>query len=80
MKSTVFPSQLAMFEPSGSELATLARTHAGIFSKLERSASVLDLRGFASAASVYRRQSLESLERSFVCELTLQFESLAGLS
>ena len=80
MKTSISPDQLAMFEPSGPELASLAGSHASVAASCIRKAENLELRGFSASAAAYYCQAFRAFDRSYVCELALQFETLAGLS
>lgn len=74
------PGQLVMFEPTGSDLAKLAKTHASTAESLQYQVDNLKLRGFSASASAYARLCELSDDQATVCELALQFEQLAGLS
>lgn len=73
------PAQLTMFEPTGSELATLARTHANTAHTLQLQADALALRGFVASARSFGGLADASDAQATVCEMALQFEQLAGL-
>lgn len=71
--------QLSMFEPSGPQLAELVRIHSKN-AAFDRVVSLnLVCAGFISAAQVRATAAAESEQKTFVCEMALQFEQLAGL-
>jgi len=72
--------QLTMFEPTGSELATLARSHADQAHALQLKADALTLRGFTASSRIFANLCHLSDSQAIVCEMALQFEQLAGLS
>lgn len=71
--------QLTLFEPSGSELASLAQGHYKKAETLGHIADTLEARGFTSSVKVFEFDSLREMRLAVVCETALQFESLAGL-
>lgn len=72
--------QITMFEPQGQDLAKLASFHLSVSDRESRIADNLNASGFASASRSHLVRSADSFELAMVCEITLQFETLAGLS
>lgn len=72
--------QLPMFEPQGQDLAKLAVFHLGAFDRESRVADNLAVSGFASASRSRIALAFAAYERAIVCEIALQFVTLAGLS
>ena len=71
--------QLQMFEPEGRALIPLVshylRTHDQQFKRAEN----LQLCGFTSASNELFREALDAFYNAQICEMTFQFEQLAGL-
>jgi hypothetical protein len=72
--------QLPMFEPQGQDLAKLAVFHLGAYERESRVADSLAVSGFASASRSRVALAAVAFDRAVVCEVALQFETLAGLS
>lgn len=72
--------QIAMFEPHGQDLAKLVGFHLSVSERESRIADNLTASGFASASRSHLALAADSFELAMVCEITLQFETLAGLS
>ncbi len=68
-----------MFEPSGPELAVLARQHLQRAEIAARVADTMDARGFYSSVKAFEFDCLRETRQAVVCETALQFERLAGL-
>jgi hypothetical protein len=71
--------QLALFEPKGQELATLASRHAQKAHALALLATAQASRNYLASARVFFAQAADLLAQAEVCELALLFEQLAGL-
>ena len=72
-------NQLAIFEPSGAELATLAASTYATAENLQKQSNLLQTRGFMAAAHAYARKAIDAFESAFVFEMAAQFELEAGL-
>lgn len=72
-------AQLQMFEPEGPKLAELVQLHNRTCEVETKRAENLSLAGFTSAAASRLAMAADAAEAAAVCEMTLQFESLAGL-
>lgn len=71
--------QITMFEPSGSELCTLAASTFNHAEQLDKQAQNLDIRGFIAAARSYHQKASEAFLTAFTFEMAAQFETEAGL-
>lgn len=71
--------QLSIFEPTGNQLASLATYHLRTFEHESKVAANLAISGFASASQSRHVLACAAFERAMVCEIALQFETLAGL-
>lgn len=72
--------QLAMFEPTGSDLVEMAARHGASAEKFVRLADNCAMLGRMAAAGAYSLLSELSEDSANTCELALQFEQLAGLA
>ena len=72
-------NQLAIFEPSGAELAILAASTFQQAEHLDKQASMLECRGFVAAARSYFLKAQAAFDSAFVFEMAAQFEVEAGL-
>ena len=72
--------QIQMFEPEGNALIPLVshylKTHDAEFRKAQN----LQLCGFETAAGSLFASSIEAFKNAQICEMTFQFETLAGLA
>ncbi len=73
-------AQMMMFEPEGAKLAELVQVHNRTCAFERRVAHNLTCSGFTSAANSRAAMAATAEEQSFVCEMALQFEHLAGLA
>jgi hypothetical protein len=71
--------QLSMFEPRGKDLASLANVHLRTFEHESKVADNLAISGFTAASQSRHAMACAAYERAIICEIALQFETLAGL-
>lgn len=71
--------QLQMFEPEGSQLASLCNMHLRQFRQFSSIADNLEFCGASSASLANYWIADSHLKKALICDSALQFEKLAGL-